>query len=149
MGLAAGAFLNLGYHGPIMSRKVISTGQAPAAIGPYSQAIQCGNLLFCSGQIPLDPTTGEFVGRGDIRAQTVRVMENLGAVLNEAGVGFDAIAKATIFLTSLDDFAAVNDVYAGYFGNLEEAPARACVQVSALPKAADVEVEAIAVLPTR
>jgi 2-iminobutanoate/2-iminopropanoate deaminase len=129
-----------------MARQIISTAGAPKAIGPYSQAVvaPAGRLLFCSGQIPLDPKTGEMVGAGDVRAQTQRVMENLGAVLVAAGVSFDAIVKTTIFLADLQDFAAVNEIYGVYFPN--NPPARATVQAAGLPKGALIEIEAIAAL---
>ena len=120
---------------------VISTEKAPKAIGPYSQAISAGELIFTSGQIPLDPETQQLVA-GDIRVQTERVMENLSAVLQAAGVGFDKVVKATIFVVDLNDFAAVNDVYGKRFP--KEPPARSTVQVAALPKGARVEIELIA-----
>src|SRR5947207_9610690 len=120
---------------------VISTEKAPKAIGPYSQAISVGDFIFTSGQIPLDPATQQLV-QGDIRAQTERVMENLGAVLAAAGVGFDKVVKATIFVADLNDFAAVNEIYGKRFP--ENPPARSTVQVAALPKGARVEIELIA-----
>ncbi|PYR64314.1 MAG: reactive intermediate/imine deaminase [Acidobacteria bacterium] len=122
-------------------RQAISSDGAPKAIGPYSQAIRAGQLLFLSGQVPLDPATGQLVG-GDIAAQTRRVMDNLGAVLNAAGLSFADIVRTTIFLADINDFAAVNDVYGGYFN--APAPARATVQVARLPKDARVEIDAIA-----
>jgi 2-iminobutanoate/2-iminopropanoate deaminase len=127
-----------------MSRKVISTGDAPKAIGPYSQAIQAGGLLFCSGQIPLDPKSGDMVGASDVRAQTRRVMENLGAVLRAGGASFGSVVKTTIYLADLQDFGTVNEIYGSYFQ--EAPPARATVQVAALPKGALVEIDAIAVV---
>lgn len=129
-----------------MPRETISTDAAPRAIGPYSQAVIAAGsrLLFCSGQIPLDPATGEMVGAGDVRAQAERVMQNLAAVLSAAGASFDAVAKTTIFLADLRDFAAVNEVYARYFP--AHPPARATIQAAGLPKGALVEIEAIAVL---
>ena len=120
---------------------VISTEKAPKAIGPYSQAISLGDFIFTSGQIPLDPATQQLV-QGDIRAQTERVMENLGAVLAAAGVGFDKVVKATIFVADLNDFAAVNEIYGKRFP--ENPPARSTVQVAALPKGARVEIELVA-----
>ena len=120
---------------------VISTEKAPKAIGPYSQAISLGDFIFTSGQIPLDPATQQLV-QGDIRAQTERVMENLGAVLAAAGVGFDKVVKATIFVADLSDFAAVNEIYGKRFP--KDPPARSTVQVAALPKGARVEIELIA-----
>ena len=122
-------------------RQAISSVGAPKAIGPYSQAIRAGQLLFLSGQVPLDPATGQLVG-GDIAAQTRRVMDNLGAVLNAAGLSFADIVRTTIFLADINDFAAVNDVYGGYFS--APAPARATVQVARLPKDARVEIDAVA-----
>lgn len=121
--------------------KAISTADAPKAIGPYSQAIQSGNLVFLSGQIPLDPKTGELV-RGTIAEETERVLENLSAVLEAAGSDFAHVVRTTIFLTDLGDFAAVNDVYAKRFS--ANPPARATVQVAALPRGARVEIDAIA-----
>ncbi|MBN8235889.1 RidA family protein [Halobacillus kuroshimensis] len=122
--------------------QTISTTQAPGAIGPYSQAVDLGSLVFLSGQIPLDPDTMEFVS-DDVTEQTHQVMKNLKAVLKEAGLDFSHVAKMNIYLASMDDFAAVNDVYAGYLK--EPYPARAAVEVSRLPKGARVEIEAVAV----
>jgi 2-iminobutanoate/2-iminopropanoate deaminase len=122
----------------------IATKSAPAAIGPYSQAVRAANMVFLSGQIPLDPATGAMI-EGDIRAQTERVMTNLGAVLEAAGLSFANVARTTIYLTDLGDFAAVNEVYGKRFP--ENPPARATVQVAALPKGARVEIDAIAVVP--
>ena len=128
-----------------MPRQPISTPDAPKAIGPYAQAVSAtGRLVFCSGQIPLDPTTGEFVGAGDVRVQTERVMQNLAAVLSAAGASFAQVTKTTIFLTDLQDFAAVNEVYAKHVGSTP--PARATVQVAGLPRGVSVEIEAIAVV---
>ena len=122
--------------------KKISTKNAPAAIGPYSQAIRYGDLLFTSGQIPLDPATGDMIGT-DITQQAEQVMKNLGAVLAEAGTSFDNVVKTTCFLADIADFAAFNAVYGNY---ITSAPARSCVAVKALPKGALVEVEVIAVI---
>jgi 2-iminobutanoate/2-iminopropanoate deaminase len=128
-----------------MPRQTITSLDAPKAIGPYAQGVSAtGRLVFCSGQIPLDPTTGEIVGAGDVRAQTERVMRNLGAVLAAAGASFAHVTKTTIFLTDLQDFAAVNEVYAKHVG--ASPPARATVQVAGLPRGASVEIEAIAVV---
>ncbi len=121
--------------------KAISTADAPAAIGPYSQAIHAGDLVFLSGQVPIDPKTGELFG-GDIAAQTERVLDNLGAVLAAAGCGFGDVVKTTIYLVDLGDFQTVNQTYAKRF--TAAPPARATVQVSALPKGARVEIDAIA-----
>lgn len=120
---------------------IIETAKAPQAIGPYSQAIRAGDLVFLSGQIPLDPRTGELVG-DDIDAQTRRVMENLAAVLEAAGTTFEKVVKTTVYLVDLSDFSRVNAIYAGYFSG--NRPARATVQVAALPKGARIEIEAIA-----
>jgi 2-iminobutanoate/2-iminopropanoate deaminase len=126
-------------------REVILTSGAPAAIGPYSQAIAvpAGRMVFLSGQIPLDPSTGQLVD-GDVSAQTERVMENLEAVLTQAGASFGDVVRCGIFLTDLGDFAKVNEVYARSFPT--NPPARATVQVSALPRGAKVEIDAIAVI---
>jgi 2-iminobutanoate/2-iminopropanoate deaminase len=122
-------------------KKIVSTKDAPAAVGPYSQAIRSGTMLFCAGQIPLDPQTGQIVA-GDIAAQTKRVMENVSAVLRAANLNFGHVVKTTIFLTSMGDFQTVNDIYATYFQ--QNPPARSTVAVSALPKGANVEIEVIA-----
>jgi len=124
-----------------MNLLVISTEKAPAAIGPYSQAIQAGNLLFCSGQIPLDPVSGEVVA-GDVRRQAEQVMENIAAVLSAAGAGFNDVVKATVFLVEMGDFGAVNEVYGRYFSGHK--PARSTVAVKALPRGVLVEIEVIA-----
>jgi 2-iminobutanoate/2-iminopropanoate deaminase len=125
-----------------MPRTIISTADAPKAVGPYSQAVATGKLLFCSGQIPLKPATGELL-QGDVTDQTTQVLENLGAVLRANRMTFANVVKTTVFLTDLGDFAAMNDVYAIYFPRLQ--PARSTIQVAALPKGARVEIEAIAV----
>ncbi|MEQ1567747.1 MAG: RidA family protein [Myxococcota bacterium] len=119
----------------------VHTEAAPAAIGPYSQAIVSGDLVFCSGQVALDPATGQFRD-GDVASQTVQVFANLAAVLAAAGSGLDRVVKATVFLKSMDDFAAMNQVYAESFG--EHRPARSTVEVSRLPRDARVEIEVIA-----
>ena len=128
-----------------MDKKVVSTGDAPAAIGPYSQAIRskCGEMVFLSGQVPLDPKTGELVG-GDIAQMTERVLDNLGAVLEAAGCSFANVVRTTIYLVDMADFAAVNQAYAKRFREGQPFPARATVQVAALPKGARVEIDAIA-----
>jgi 2-iminobutanoate/2-iminopropanoate deaminase len=125
-----------------MSRRIISTAEAPRAVGPYSQAIATGNLLFCSGQIPLNPATGELIP-GDISAETTQVLENLGAVLRANQMSYANVVKTTVFLTDLANFAAMNAVYALFFPHNQ--PARSTIQISALPKGARVEIEAIAV----
>jgi len=124
-----------------MPNGIVSTEKAPRAIGPYSQAVVAGDLVFTSGQIPLDPGTQQMVA-GDVRAQTERVMDNLAAVLDAAGTGFDNVVKATIFVVDLGDFATVNEVYGKRFPR--SPPARSTVQVAALPKGARVEIELIA-----
>ena len=121
-------------------RKIISTPHAPAAIGPYSQAILCGNMLYTSGQIPLDPATGSVVG-DNIRDQAEQVMKNLAAVLAAAGTSFENAVKTTCFLADMGDFAVFNEVYAAYFTSN---PARSCVAVKTLPKGVLVEVEVVA-----
>ena len=122
---------------------IVSTEKAPKAIGPYSQAVAAGDFVFTSGQIPLDPATQQMVA-GDIRAQAERVMENLGAVLEAAGTGFDRVVKATIFLADLNDFTTVNEVYGKRFP--KNPPARSTVQVAALPKGARVEIDLVVAL---
>lgn len=124
-------------------KQVIHTDSAPAAIGPYSQAIQIGDLLFVSGQVPIDPSTGAVV-EGDIKAQAQQSLNNLKAILNAAGTNMGAVVKTTVFLADMNDFAAMNEVYAQFFQ--EPFPARSAVQVGRLPKDAKVEIEAIAQL---
>lgn len=118
--------------GQVETKKVISTDKAPAAIGPYSQAIQVNNTLYLAGQIALDPTTRKIVS-GGIKVQTIRVMENLGAVLNEAGFNFDDVVQSQVFITDMNDYKAMNEVYAEYFKNAP--PARAAVQTVLFPGA--------------
>ena len=122
-------------------KEAITSSDAPKAIGPYSQAVRAGGLVFLSGQIPLDPKTGELVGV-DVRAQADRVIDNLAAVLRAAGLSFEQVVKTTIYLTDLADFGAVNEVYGKRFGAVP--PARATVQVAALPRGAKVEIDAVA-----
>ena len=124
-----------------MEKKIIRTDNAPAPIGPYNQAVQFGNLLFISGQIALDPETGNLV-QGDIKAETTRVMKNLEAILHQAGMDFTCIIKTSIFLMDMGQFAQVNEVYGSYFG--EMSPARETVQVSGLPKGVNVEISMVA-----
>lgn len=126
-----------------MMKKQIATDKAPAALGPYSQAIASNGLLFASGQVPIVPATGELA-EGGIEAQAKQVFENLRQVLAAAGTDFSKVVKTTVFLTDLANFATVNEIYAGYF--VEPYPARSCVQVAALPKGSLVEVELIAEL---
>lgn len=124
-------------------KSVVTTDKAPAAIGPYSQAIQTGGLLFISGQIPVDPATGEVVN-GDVAAQTRQAIKNIVAILQNQGIGLENVVKATVFLTDMNDFPIVNQVYGEYFP--QAAPARSCVQVARLPKDVSVEIETIACL---
>lgn len=122
-------------------KEIIVTDKAPKAIGPYSQGVKAGNFVFFSGQIPLVPETGEMV-EGDIARQTEQVMENIAAVLDAAGLGFDNVVKTTIFLVNLADFATVNDIYGRRFSSAP--PARSTVEVKALPRGAGVEIEIVA-----
>lgn len=122
-------------------KQIIQTEDAPRAIGPYSQAIRAGELVFASGQIPIDPQTGEFVA-GGVAEQTEQVLRNLAAVLEAAGSGLDRVVKTTVFLADMNDFAAMNEVYGRFFAS--EPPARATVQAARLPRDARVEIEAIA-----
>ena len=120
---------------------IIKPAGAPAAVGPYNHAVRSSNLLFCSGQIPLDPTTGQIVA-GDIRAQTECVLRNVKTILDDQGLTFANVVKSTVFMTNLGDFAAMNEVYAKYFTG--DFPARSTVQVAALPRGAAVEIEVVA-----
>jgi 2-iminobutanoate/2-iminopropanoate deaminase len=124
-------------------REAVSTSSAPLAIGPYSQAIRAGSLLFVSGQIALDPQTGKMV-EGDLAAQTHRVLQNLGAILESAGASFDDVVRTTVYLADMDDFPAMNEIYGTYFS--APAPARATVQAARLPRDARVEIDVIASL---
>ncbi|GLC32219.1 RidA family protein [Clostridium omnivorum] len=126
-----------------MERKVINTSKAPSAIGPYSQAIKVGQMLFTSGQIPIDPATGELVN-DDIKKATERVMENLKAILEEAGTSLNNVVKTVIFIKDMNNFAAINEVYGKYFTN--NPPARSCVEVARLPKDVQIEIEAVALV---
>ena len=131
----------------LMKVETIVTSEAPKAIGPYAQAIAvatAGRMIFCSGQIPLDPATGEVVAAGDIRGQTEQVMRNLSAVLVAAGASLTAVVKTTIYMIDLREFGAVNEVYGRHFPH--QPPARATVQVAALPRGVSVEIDAIAVV---
>jgi 2-iminobutanoate/2-iminopropanoate deaminase len=123
-------------------KKIVSTPAAPAAIGPYSQAVVYNGLVYCSGQIPLDPATGRLVD-GSVAEQTVRVLDNLKAVLEAAGSGLDKVLKTTVFMKDLGEFAAMNEVYARYFG--ENPPARATVEAARLPRDVRVEIECVAI----
>jgi len=124
-------------------REIVSTDKAPGAIGPYSQAIKTNGLVFCSGQIPTDPSTGEFVS-SDITEQTEQVLKNLSAVLEAGGTSLANVVKTTVFLADMSDFAAMNEVYGKFFN--ENKPARATVQAARLPRDAKVEIECIAVV---
>jgi 2-iminobutanoate/2-iminopropanoate deaminase len=128
-----------------MARTPISTAAAPKAIGPYSQAVVAAGkrTIYCSGQIPIDPSTGELVGAGDVKAEAHRVMKNLQAVLEAAGASLDDVVRTTIYLTDLQSFALVNEVYGSYFSGAP--PARATIEVAGLPKGAQVEIDAVAV----
>ena len=123
-------------------KDIIATDRAPRAIGPYSQAVRAGNLIFASGQIPIDPSTGEFVA-GGIAEQTEQVLRNLTAVFEAAGIGLAQVVKTTVFLADMEDFVAMNEVYGRFFA--QQPPARATVQAARLPRDARVEIEAIAV----
>jgi 2-iminobutanoate/2-iminopropanoate deaminase len=126
-----------------VARQAVSTDTAPAAIGPYSQAIRAGGLLFLSGQIPIDPATGALVA-GGVEPQTRQVFANIGEILKAAGVSFDAVVTATVYLADMNDFGKVNEIYATYFSS--PAPARATVQVARLPKDCLVEIQVVAAL---
>jgi 2-iminobutanoate/2-iminopropanoate deaminase len=123
-------------------KETISTEKAPGAIGPYSQAVKAGNMIFCSGQIPIDPVTGEFVS-SDVAEQTRQVLKNLNAVLEAAGASLSGVVKTTVFLADMNDFTAMNEVYAEFFS--DNKPARATVQAARLPRDARVEIECVAV----
>jgi len=129
-----------------MQKQIIATDKAPGAIGPYSQAIQAGRFLYTSGQIPLDPATGDLV-HGDVEVQTKRVLENLKAVLSAAGCSFEDVVKTTVFIKNMENFAKVNGVYGEYF--TANPPARSCVEVARLPKDVEVEIELIALIPEK
>lgn len=123
------------------TKQIIRPANAAAPVGPYNHAVRIGDLLFCSGQIPLDPATGQIVA-GDIKSQTERVLENVKVILTDQGLGFAHVVKATVFLTNLADFAGMNEVYARHFTS--DFPARSTVQVAALPRGASVEIEVVA-----
>jgi len=125
-----------------MGKKIVTSDQAPKAIGPYSQAVDTGDLVFLSGQIPLDPATGQFVGAGDIQAQTERVLQNMIGVLQAAGLSLAHVVRTTVYMVDLAEFAKMNEVYGRHFQ--ADPPARSTVQVSALPRGARVEIDAIA-----
>jgi 2-iminobutanoate/2-iminopropanoate deaminase len=125
----------------MLTKTIINPANSPVAVGPYNHAVRVGDLLFCSGQIPLDPQTGNLVS-GDLKAQTDRVLQNVKAILDDQGLTFANVVKSTVFLTNLGDFAAMNEIYAKYFP--ANFPARSTVQVAGLPKGASVEIEVIA-----
>ena len=126
-----------------IAHQAVTTSDAPAPVGPYNQAVQAGGWLYCSGQIPLDPASGEMVGNGDVEAETRQVLRNLQAVLRAAGTDASKVVRTTVYLVDLADFQAVNAIYAEMFGD-GISPARACVQVAALPKGSKVEIDCIA-----
>jgi 2-iminobutanoate/2-iminopropanoate deaminase len=123
------------------TKTIIKPVKSPAAVGPYNHAVRIGDLLFCAGQIPIEPATGNLIS-GDIKAQTERVLENVKVILEDQKINFANVVKSTVFLTNLADFAGMNEVYAKYF--TENFPARSTIQVAALPKGANVEIEVIA-----
>jgi 2-iminobutanoate/2-iminopropanoate deaminase len=125
----------------MLQKTVIRPAKSPPAVGPYSHAIRVGNLLFCAGQIPIDPATGNLIS-GDIRAQTRRVLENVNAILDDQKLTFVNVVKTTVFLANLADFAGMNEIYSQYFTS--DFPARSTIQVAALPKGASVEIEVVA-----
>jgi 2-iminobutanoate/2-iminopropanoate deaminase len=122
-------------------KKIVNTNEAPAAVGPYSQAVRAGGFLFCAGQIPLDPKTGSIVG-SDIKTQTEQVLKNIEAILKAEGLSFDNVVKTTVFMVDLSEFAQMNEVYAKYFR--PPYPARSTIQVAALPRGAKIEIEVVA-----
>jgi 2-iminobutanoate/2-iminopropanoate deaminase len=122
-------------------KTIIKPAKSPAAVGPYNQAVRIGDLLFCAGQIPIDPATGNLIS-GDIKAQTERVLRNIKAILDDQKLAFANVIKSTVFLTNLADFAGMNEIYAKHFTS--DFPARSTIQVAALPKGANVEIEVIA-----
>ena len=128
-----------------MIKRIIQTEQAPAAIGPYSQAIRIGDFLYTSGQIALDPESGIFLS-GEIEEETEQTLKNISAILQAGGVSFENVIKTTVYLSNLNDFTRMNQVYEKYFS--KNKPARACVQVAALPKGAKIEIDAIAICPS-
>lgn len=123
------------------NKKIVKPAKSPAAVGPYNHAVRVGDLLFCAGQIPIEPANGNLIA-GDIKAQTERVLENVKAILDDQGLTFANVVKSTVFMVNLGDFAAMNEVYAKYF--TKDFPARSTIQVAALPKGASVEIEVVA-----
>jgi 2-iminobutanoate/2-iminopropanoate deaminase len=132
----------------MLSKKIteVKTSNAPAPVGPYSQAVLAGTTLYCSGQVALDPATGEFVGGGDVQEEARQVLKNMDAVLKEAGASAKNVVRCTVFLADLKDFAKVNEIYIEFFKDNQVAPSRSCVQAGALPKGALVEIDCIAEL---
>jgi len=128
-------------HDTIMIKTIIKPAKSPAAVGPYNHAVRVGDLLFCAGQIPIEPATGDLV-QGDIKVQTERVLQNVKAILDDQKLTFANVVKSTVFLTNLADFGGMNEIYAKYFTG--DFPARSTIQVAALPKGANVEIEVIA-----
>lgn len=129
-----------------MHKRTVNPNGAPAPVGPYSHAVRVGDMLFCSGQIPIDPATGQLV-TGDIRVQTERVLENIRTILEAERLGFESVVKTTVFLADMADFAGMNEVYARYF--TRDFPARSTIAVAALPRGARVEIEVVARVPSR
>lgn len=127
-----------------MKKEIVITNEAPTAIGPYSQAVKINGYLYVSGQIAINPTNGEIV-KGEVKNQTVQVLENIKAILDAVGASFENVIKTTVYLTDMGDFTSMNEIYGEYFPNAQ--PARACVEVSRLPKDVSVEIEAIAFVP--
>ena len=123
------------------TKTIIKPAKSPAAVGPYNHAVRVGDMLFCAGQIPIEPATGDLV-QGDVKVQTERVLQNVKAILDDQGLTFAHVVKSTVFLTNLADFGGMNEIYAKYFTN--DFPARSTIQVAALPKGANVEIEVIA-----
>mmetsp|Transcript_11092 Transcript_11092/g.26647 ORF Transcript_11092/g.26647 Transcript_11092/m.26647 type:complete len:168 (+) Transcript_11092:83-586(+) len=124
----------------------VKTENAPDPLGPYSQAVLAGNTLYCSGNIAIDPITGDIVGNGDVQQETQQVLKNMDAVLKKAGASPANVVRCTVFLDNLENFAAVNEIYAEYFKESPVAPSRSCVQAAALPKGVQVEIDCIAVI---
>ena len=125
----------------MLTKTIVKPAKSPAALGPYNHAVRVGDLLFCAGQIPIDPKDGSLVA-GDIKAQTTRALQNIQAILEDQGLAFSNVVKSTVFMTNLADFAAMNEVYGTFF--TANFPARSTVQVAALPKGASVEIEVVA-----
>jgi len=138
--------LNLAKNDEGTDIRSVESTEAPEPVGPYSQAVVAGGMVYCSGQIALDPSTGDLVGGGNVEKETKQVLKNLDAVLKEAGVSAKNVVRMTVFLVDLNDFGAVNKIYADFFSDNSVSPSRSCVQVSALPKGALVEMDCIVML---